>query len=120
MTDLHNQPAPILYNQPASDKSFVVTWLLAMLLGTFGIDRFYLGKVGTGILKLITFGGFGLWSLIDLILVLTGTTRDRSGLPLAGYAENKKVAWIVTLVVYVLGIIGGASSTASQFAVLNG
>lgn len=87
-------------------KSFVATWLLAWFFGLLGIDRFYLGKVGTAILKLITFGGFGLWALIDLILVLTGAQRDKQGRALAGYEENKKVAWIVTLVAIVLGAGG--------------
>ena len=58
-------------------KSFVVTWLLSLLLGTFGIDRFYLGKIGTGILKLITLGGFGLWTLIDLIITIVGALLGR-------------------------------------------
>ncbi|MGO4493354.1 TM2 domain-containing protein, partial [Arthrobacter sp. 2YAF22_2] len=49
-------------------KSFLTTWLLALLLGALGADRFYLGKVGTGILKLVTLGGFGIWALIDIIL----------------------------------------------------
>jgi len=80
----------------APQKSFIATWLLSMLLGELGVDRFYLGKIGTGILKLVTFGGFGIWSLIDLILVLTGNTTDKNGLPLEGYEEHKKVAWIVT------------------------
>ena len=84
-------------------KSFVVTWILAFLLGTFGIDRFYLGKIGTGILKLITFGGLGLWTLIDLIITLVGARRDKAGQPLAGYAQYKVLAWIVTIVLVVLG-----------------
>ena len=91
------------YALPESDKSFVATWLLAWFLGNLGIDRFYLGKTGTGILKLITIGGIGIWALVDLILVLAGKTRDKNGLPLAGYEQNKKVAWIVTAVLVLLG-----------------
>jgi TM2 domain-containing membrane protein YozV len=87
----------------APQKSFIVTWLLSLLLGTLGIDRFYLGKVGTGILKLITLGGFGLWTLIDLIIVLTGNARDKLGRSLAGYDANKVVAWIVSIVFVVIG-----------------
>lgn len=86
-------------------KSFVATWLLAWLVGVLGIDRFYLGKVGTGILKLVTIGGLGIWWLVDLILVLAGTTRDRQGYALAGYRENRKIAWIVTGAVIVAGLI---------------
>lgn len=63
-------------------KSWTVTLLLAIFLGGLGIDRFYLGKIGTGILKLITFGGFGIWWLIDIILVVTNSTRDSQGKPL--------------------------------------
>jgi TM2 domain-containing membrane protein YozV len=90
---------------PTSEKSFVTTWLLAMFLGFFGVDRFYLGKVGTGVLKLVTFGGLGVWALIDLIMVLTGATRDKIGRPLAGYDKHKKIAWIVTAAVMVLGLV---------------
>jgi len=56
-------------------KEKKVSWILALLLsifvGSLGIDRFVMGKVGTGILKLITFGGFGAWWLIDVILIAT-------------------------------------------------
>jgi len=87
----------------APSKNFVATWLLSMLLGTFGIDRFYLGKIGTGILKLITLGGLGLWSLIDLIIVLTGNQHDKHGRALEGYDSNKKIAWIVSIIFVLLG-----------------
>jgi TM2 domain-containing membrane protein YozV len=64
-----------------SPKSWLATLLLSIFLGEFGIDRFYLGKIGTGILKLITLGGFGVWWLIDLILVIAGAMKDKQGLP---------------------------------------
>ncbi|MGC4174934.1 TM2 domain-containing protein [Demequina sp.] len=88
-------------------KSFVATWLFAWLFGYFGIDRFYLGKIGTGILKLITVGGFGLWYLIDVILVLAGGQHDKHGRDLAGYQQSKGIAWVVTIVVWLLGGVSG-------------
>ena len=50
-----------------------------ILLGELGVDRFYLGYVGLGILKLITAGGFGIWWLIDLILIATGKMTAKDG-----------------------------------------
>jgi len=91
-------------------KSFIATWLFAWLFGYLGVDRFYLGKIGTGILKLITVGGFGLWYIIDLILVLAGGQHDKEGRDLAGYDKGKAVAWIVTIAVFVLGGVGGVLS----------
>ena len=67
----------------APPRNFLVALLLSIFLGTLGIDRFYLGKIGTGILKLITAGGFGIWWLIDIILIATGTMTDKWGRPLA-------------------------------------
>jgi TM2 domain-containing membrane protein YozV len=78
------QPAPPMMTLPtASDKDWIVTLLLSILLGGLGIDRFYAGSIGLGVLKLITFGGFGLWWLIDIILLVTGNYKDGSGLPIA-------------------------------------
>jgi uncharacterized iron-regulated membrane protein len=91
-----------------SDKSFIATWLFSWFLGYFGVDRFYLGKVGTGVLKLITLGGCGIWWLVDLILTLAGVQRDKAGRRLAGYDEHKKLAWIVTGALVVLSAITSA------------
>lgn len=60
-------------------KSKLVALLLSIFLGELGIDRFYLGKIGTGILKLITVGGCGIWYLIDIILIATGKMTDKNG-----------------------------------------
>ncbi len=65
-----------------SDKGFVPTILLCFFLGALGIHRFYVGKIGTGILMLITFGGFGIWALVDFILIVTGSFHDKEGLPI--------------------------------------
>lgn len=65
-----------------SDKDWLTATLLAFFVGVFGIDRFYLGYTGYGILKLITFGGCGIWALIDLILIAMGRITDSKGLPL--------------------------------------
>ncbi|MBA2481034.1 MAG: TM2 domain-containing protein [Planctomycetes bacterium] len=60
-------------------RNFVVAILLSAFLGHLGIDRFYLGHIVLGILKLVTFGGCGVWWLVDLILIATGTVRDAEG-----------------------------------------
>lgn len=63
-------------------KSFVVAILLSFFFGSLGVDRFYLGYIGLGIVKLITFGGFGIWYLIDLILIILGKLPAKDGTPL--------------------------------------
>lgn len=67
------------YGVPYSSRSWVVTLVLSFFLGWFGADHFYTGHIGTGILKLITGGGFGIWWLIDLILILCNGFSDNEG-----------------------------------------
>jgi TM2 domain-containing membrane protein YozV len=64
-------------------KSWVVALLLCLLLGMLGAHRFYAGKIGTGIVQILTLGGFGIWVLIDLIMILVGKFTDKDGLALA-------------------------------------
>ena len=65
-----------------SPKGFVPTIMLCFFLGGFGIHRFYVGKVGTGIVQLLTLGGLGIWTLVDFIMVVTGKFKDGQGLPI--------------------------------------
>ena len=65
-----------------SEKNFVTTLLLCLLLGGIGVHRFYVGKVGTGILQVLTLGGLGIWALIDLIMIACGSFKDGQGLPI--------------------------------------
>ena len=51
--------------------NWVLTLVMAVIFGALGVDRFIMGKVPTGILKLITLGGLGVWWLVDLILIAT-------------------------------------------------
>lgn len=62
-----------------SSKSWVVALMISFFLGWAGADRFYLGQFGLGILKLLTFGGFGFWYLIDLVLIVLKKMRDSDG-----------------------------------------
>lgn len=62
-----------------TDKRILPAFLLCFFLGVFGAHRFYVGKVGTGIAQLFTFGGLGIWALVDLIVILCGAFTDDQG-----------------------------------------
>lgn len=77
------QPMPAQpYIQQSQPKSWFATLVLAIFLGVLGVHRFYVGKVGTGILMLLTFGGCGIWWLIDVIMIATGSFTDKRKQPL--------------------------------------
>ncbi len=62
-----------------SAKSRTASLLLCFFLGSLGIHRFYVGKVGTGIAMIFTFGGLGIWTLIDFIMIIVGSFQDSDG-----------------------------------------
>ncbi len=62
-----------------SDKKRLVAFVLCFFLGWLGVHRFYVGKVGTAILQIFTFGGLGIWALVDTIMILVGTFKDKQG-----------------------------------------
>lgn len=62
-----------------SDKKRLVALLLCFFLGGLGVHRFYVGKIGTGVLQLVTFGGLGIWALIDFIMIIVGSFTDSDG-----------------------------------------
>jgi hypothetical protein len=65
-----------------SERDWLTTLIISFLVGWFGIDRFYLGYTGLGILKLITFGGCGVWYIVDLVLIAMGNLDDSEHQPL--------------------------------------
>lgn len=75
--------------QPAAkafdDRKILPVFLLAFLLGPLGVHRFFVGKVGTGLLQLFTLGGLGIWVLVDLVMIATGNFSDKEG--------NKLTEW---------------------------
>ena len=63
----------------AGDKGFVPAILLCFILGALGLHRFYVGKIGTGILMILTLGGLGIWVIIDFVMIVVGKFTDKEG-----------------------------------------
>ena len=62
-----------------SNRNWNTALLLSILLGIFGADRFYMGRTGLGTLKLVTLGGYLVWWVVDVILLLQGRMKDDLG-----------------------------------------
>ena len=92
-----------------SEKSQSTAFVLSLLLGTFGVDRFYLGYTGLGLLKLFTCGGLGIWAVVDYVLIGIGSMKDAEGKTLvrekaAGTPEKSQTtAFILS---WLLGFLG--------------
>lgn len=91
------------------NKTYIVALLLSWFVGTFGVDRFYLGKTGSGVAKLLTFGGLGIWTLVDIVLIAFGKLRAKGDdRPLEGYAQNHTWARPVAIVLMVISLLVAA------------
>ena len=80
-----NSPAENVAVSGNSDKKILPAFLLCFFLGFLGAHRFFVGKIGTGVLMIFTLGGFGIWALIDLIMIIVGSFTDKEG--------NKLTEW---------------------------
>jgi TM2 domain-containing membrane protein YozV len=94
-TDQYNRP---LTHPPVmgGNRSWTTTAFLCMFLGTLGVHRFYTGRVVSGIFMLLTFGGFGIWTLIDLIMIYTDSFKDDMGLLLTRMERVRPNAYMYT------------------------
>lgn len=95
-----------------SSKSGVAALLLCMFFGVLGVHRFYVGKIGTGILMLLTWGGLGIWAFVDLIIIACCQFTDKEGKRLV-FTRTEKFPWKL-----VLGIIGAFIALVILWAIL--
>lgn len=82
VTDFNNQTNTMNDNQEkigTVNKQWLITIILCVLVGEIGVHRFYNGKITSGIFELLTFGGFGIWYLIDIITIVLEKFTDKDG-----------------------------------------
>jgi uncharacterized protein (TIGR02145 family) len=89
-----------------SPFNWTVVFFISLFLGFFGIDRFYVGKKKSGVVKLLTFGGSGIWWLVDLIIIATGKSTDASKRKILNTSKQRVVSFVLIplAIVVVVGV----------------
>lgn len=111
---------PIVTVNPVKGRHFLIVFFFSFMWGVFGVDRFYLGKIWTGILKLLTVGGFGIWVVVDLAQIMSGAMRDKQGNAMLEFAKYKKFATRTLLIfAVIMGVITILTGAALFYAIYN-
>jgi len=101
-------------------RHFLIVFFFSFMWGIFGVDRFYLGKIWTGILKLLTAGGLGIWVVVDLAQIMSGSMRDKQGNEMLEVAKYKKFAARTILIfVVVMGLLTLVTGAALFYVIYN-
>ncbi len=88
------------------DHNYLLAVAFSYFFGSLGVDRFYLGYTGTGVLKLLTFGGLGIWHIIDVLLIAFGKKKAKgSSAPLEGYGRHAKAIRMVAIVLVIVNTV---------------
>lgn len=95
-----DEPAAAPSNTQA--KNFRTVWLISVFGGWLGIDRFYLGHIGTGVLKLLGAGWYGIWWSVDMIRLLRGRQADKNGVLVEDRDNFRPVALVISTVLFTL------------------
>lgn len=107
-----------------NNTTYVTATYFSLFLGFLGVDRFYMGYVGLGILKLITIGGFGIWWLIDLIWIALGNAKTKDGRRIIRNEADTRLVLIgvgIFIFLQVFGVlIGTLSYTSTLRSIDNG
>lgn len=120
----HDASVALKTKKIPAQRHFLAVFFLAFMWGALGVDRMYLGKWGTGIIKLVTAGGLGIWVVVDLILIMGGWMRDRYGRRMLQFEEYKsfvyKMVLVFAVIVGVIVLINGLLLIAALTQLVTG